>query len=76
MDSIVVACKVYPYQNLRGRIIAIYGTVKNFAEAVGMNYRTVFNKLKGYSPFTKKDMESWGKLLNIPKEQYSDFFFD
>lgn len=59
---------------LKGRIIQVYGGVKPFAAAVGMHYNTVYWKLSGTMPFTAKNVATWGRALNIPKEEYKDYF--
>lgn len=64
------------YKKLRGRIIGKYGTLGNFAEALFISYNTVSLRLNGKINFSKDDMEKWGSLLDIPQEEYLDYFFE
>lgn len=67
--------KRYAYNKLRGRIVELYGTQKNFARYVGLSEITVSAKLNCEIGFSQEDIEKWGELLNIPKESYHAYFF-
>lgn len=63
------------YNKLRGRIYEKYKNLTTFAKALGVSANYVSQKLHGDSDFTKKSMDKWAELLDIPVEQYAEFFF-
>lgn len=65
----------YSYRKLSGRINEKYGTRKQFAQAIKTTEVTVSNKMNSISSFSQKDMEKWGEALDIPLEEYGDYFF-
>ena len=64
------------YAKLRGRIVEKFGTIRNYAKALGVHPLTVSRKLKGEVAFTNDDMLIWGELLEIEREDFGLFFFD
>ena len=66
----------FAYKDLRGRIIAVYGTLGAFAEALGMSRTTLSNKMTNKVPITQEEMTVWSQMLNIPKEQFGNFYFN
>lgn len=63
------------FSKLKGRIIEKFGTQKKFAEALGVSNNLVSLKMQKRCEFSKEDMLRWGELLDIPPEQFYDFFF-
>ena len=63
------------FNKLKGRIVEKYGSQNKFAKALNVSGQWVSMKMQGKSPFTKQDMSTWGKLLDIDKEEYIDYFF-
>lgn len=63
------------YRKLRGRIIEYFGSAGGLAEELGISQAIVSMKLNGLTPFSKQDMIDWSKALDIPKEEYVDYFF-
>ena len=62
--------------NLRGRIIAMYGTVKDFAVEVGWSKRRAYDIVNGKQEMTAKDIDTmceWLKV-DIPNEMRELFF--
>lgn len=65
----------YTYDKLRGRIIEKYGSQEKFAEVIGMSSTSMSKKMKGKTGFSQKDIIKWSELLNISKEEFSEYFF-
>lgn len=67
--------KIYTYNKLRARIIEVYGSQTNFAEAVGLSAPSVSHKMNGKYGFSQEDVERWAKLLGIHRCDYGEFFY-
>ncbi|MBR0090185.1 MAG: DUF739 family protein [Lachnospiraceae bacterium] len=65
----------YSYRKLRGRIVEKYGTITGFVSKIGLSKVAAANKLNGRSGFSQRDMAVWGDALEIPIEQYGEYFF-
>lgn len=65
-----------PENNLRGRIIAMYHTVKNFSSAIGWSLRKTYDIVNGKQEMTGKDIDDMCRVLNvqIPEEMRMLFF--
>jgi len=65
-----------PEYNLRGRIIAMYHSVKNFSEKVNWSSRKAYDIVNGKQEPTGKDIETMCVALNvqIPEEMRNLFF--
>jgi len=53
------------YNNLRGRIIAKFRTIMNFAKAVGWSNRKAYDIINGRQEMTLNDMEVICSALEI-----------
>ena len=62
--------------NLRGRIIAMYHTVKNFAKVIKWSTRKAYDIVNGKQIMTGRDIDDMCAVLNvtIPEEMRSLFF--
>lgn len=60
---------------LRGKIVAKYGTIDNFSSAIGMSPVQVSKKLNQKAGFSKEDIEKWCKILDIAPEDVGECFF-
>ena len=62
--------------NLRGRIISMYHTVRNFGKAINWSSRKTYDIVNGKQYPTAKDIEVMCKALNveIPDEMRVLFF--
>ena len=60
---------------LRGKIRENFGSEYAFGEALGMALSTLSGKLNNKSEFTRSEILSIGKLLNLKKEEVYDVFF-
>lgn len=67
----------FDYSELRGRIIAKFGTIKAFAKAYGISYVTMSNKLNGKIAISMDDIVKMSapKLLDILPIDYHIYFF-
>ena len=60
---------------LRGKIRENFGSEYAFGEALGMALSTLSGKLNNKSEFTRSEILSIVKLLNLQKEDVYDVFF-
>lgn len=65
----------YKYRKLRGRIMEHFDTHKEFAEAVGITQNTLYRKLSGNLGISQKDVEKWSTILEIPRDEYGEFYY-
>ena len=63
------------YAELRGKIVERFGSLGNFAKAVGITRAMLSLKLNGHSQFTQQQIGDWSKLLEIPVKDIGRFFF-
>ena len=66
---------IYSYNKLRGRIVEKYGSQNNFAVKLGITKQALSNKMQCKAGFSQEDIERWAKLLDIDRNQFSDYFF-
>lgn len=66
----------YKYAKLRGRIVEKFGTIRAFADEIGMTTAGMSKKLTGKAGFSQQDIENWAYKLDIPKNEYIDYFFN
>lgn len=62
-------------RELRGRIIARYGSQENFAKAIGKTPTTVSRKMSGDVGFSREEIVQWSELLEIDESDYARYFF-
>lgn len=60
---------------LRGKIRENFGSEYAFGEALGMALSTLSGKLNNKSEFTRSEILTIVKLLNLKKEEVYDVFF-
>ena len=62
--------------NLRGRIIAMYHTVRNFAKVINWSTRKAYDIVNGKQIMTGKDIDDMCRVLSvsIPEEMRILFF--
>ena len=63
------------YGKLREKIKGIFGTLGNFAIAMGKDRSTISNKINGLAAWTQDEIEKSCVLLGIPMGEVSDYFF-
>lgn len=65
----------FDYSKLKGRIYEKYGSLQSFASALDISKTAFYNKLSNKANITRADMIEWSGLLDIPLEEYKDYFF-
>lgn len=63
------------YEALRRRILGKFGSLGAFAEALGPTASTLSLKLNGKSDWTRAEIESAQKLLDLTPEEVLEYFF-
>ena len=63
------------FGKLREKIKTKYGTIAEFATAMGKDTSTVSGKLNGKTGWKQAEIELACKLLDIPMEQVCEYFF-
>ena len=69
-----MATETKPFELLRRRILAYYGTFARFAKALGISSQALSYKLCRLSPWKLGDIRKTAKLLDIEDNQIIDFF--
>ncbi len=62
------------YNKLKGKIIEIYGTVKEFSFYMNLTPDTIYSKLKGKSIWKTNEILLCCKLLLIPESDIALYF--
>ncbi len=65
----------FEYRKLRSRIIEKFGSQKNFAHKLGLSEIAFSNKMRGVTRFSTDDILKITDVLDIPKEDISEYFF-
>ena len=65
----------YKYNKLRGRIVEKYGSIRNFSKNLDISEVSVSKKMNGRVGFSQDDMDNWAKKLEIPLDEYGEYFF-
>ena len=66
---------MYKYNKLRGRIIEKFGTQEKFANEIGISENSLSKKMQCKTGISQSDMTKWANLLEIPMEEYGEYFF-
>lgn len=65
-----------PYHKLRVRFAEMELRQGDVAQATGMAKSTMTARMKGYQPWTSDEITRVAAVLNIPREQIGEFFFE
>lgn len=65
----------FDYARLKGRIIEVCGKNGNFADAMGMSDAALSQRLAGKQSFTQAEIYKACKILQIPDDRISSYFF-
>lgn len=65
----------FDYRKLRGRIKEIYNVQSAFADALGVSYTSLSNKLNGVVDFSQEEIAKSVELLQIEKRDIPLYFF-
>lgn len=63
------------YNKLRGKIIEVFGSQREFAKELGMTEQSVTAKLNMRTDFSQGDIIKWCELLGIAHEDINEYFF-
>ena len=68
---------IFDFSELRGRIIARYGSYANFAHAIGLSRAQLSERLRNKRPFKPDEITTIcsPSVLNIPIELIGRYFF-
>lgn len=66
----------YDYELLKKRIIVVYGSLEAFAEAMGMNKRSLMNRLDKNKDWSVDEIYKAKELLEIPDSLAETYFFN
>ena len=64
------------HDKLKGKIKEILGTQSKLAETLDLDETTISNKLNSNTYFTQKEILKICSILDIPKEQIAEYFFN
>ena len=65
----------YDYSKLSGKIIEIFGTRSNFANAMEMSERTLSLKLNNLTSWKQPEITRACSLLGLSEFEIKDYFF-
>lgn len=63
------------YNKLKGRIVEIFGSQREFAKKLSTSEQSVTAKLNEHTQFTQKDIILWSEKLGISENQVGTYFF-
>lgn len=66
----------YNYSKLRGKVVEVYGTLGEFANAMNWSERTNSLKMNGKVEWRQSEIVTASKLLGIKSEDIDVYFFD
>lgn len=66
---------VFDFRELRGRIVARFGTCKAFAEAAHVSRAQLSDRLGNKVRFAPDDICLFSELLDIPSSEIGKYFF-
>ena len=64
------------FHKLRVRFAECEMRQGDVAQAAGIAKSTMTARMKGYQPWTSDEIMAVAKVLDIPREQYGEFFFE
>lgn len=65
----------FDFSELRGRIVTVYGTMRKFADALGISANTLSGKMSNKTEWSQPEIYKSCKLLKIEVEKIPTFFF-
>lgn len=65
-----------PYHRLRVRFAEMEMRQGDVAQAAGMAKSTMTARMQGKQPWTSAEITRVAAVLNIPREQYGEYFFE
>lgn len=68
--------RIFSHTKLRFRIIAVCGSLQNFADKLGINIATLCKKLNGVTDFTTSEVYNSCIILGIQMSEILIYFFE
>ena len=65
----------YDYSKLRGKIVEVYGSNREFAKVMEWSERTLSLKMNSKSFWKQNDIRRAATLLGIDQDRIGDYFF-
>lgn len=66
---------IFDYTLLKARIISMFGTQNEFAEALGTNFKYVSCQLVNGKAFNSEELLKWVDKLEIKEEEIGTYFY-
>lgn len=66
---------MYDYNKLKGKIIEVFGTQREFAKAMKLSERTMTLKLNNKIDWKQSEIVEACRLLGIKEEEVMEYFF-
>lgn len=63
------------FAKLRGKIVEICGSQREFAERIGLSEQSVVAKLSGRTQLSMDDIALWANTLDISIDEIGTYFF-
>lgn len=63
------------YNKIRGKIVEVYGSQKEFAKAIGLSEQSVTAKLNGRTDMSQDDILKWADALKLEVSDIGNYFF-
>ncbi len=63
------------YSKLRGKIVEVCGSQREFADRINTSEQTVTAKLSGRASFSMDDIVTWANALGLKTTEVGDYFF-
>lgn len=67
--------RIYNYNKLRGLIRENFGTLRNFADYLGIGSTTLNSRLNSETYFDQEEIEKTAKVFNLTKTEVNKVFF-
>lgn len=64
------------YNRIRGRIVEIFGSQREFAKAIGLSEQSVTAKLNGRTDLSQDDILKWSEALRLEATDIGSYFFE
>lgn len=66
---------MFNYNNLKGKIVSLYGNQRNFAQANGIPISRVSGVMNNKIFLDNREIVTWCECLQIPLTDVKDYFF-
>jgi transcriptional regulator with XRE-family HTH domain len=65
----------FNYRKLKGKIVEVYGSQRQFAKALGISNEAVSKKMQGKTPYRQMEMVTISEMLGFPLSDVDKYFF-